>query len=216
VPTAAVICWTVPPRPGLARRRLLRPRLLHRRRASWVPLVGRRGGAGPPRPVSTYAATGGAVPVVDARALELLGHIVDGLRAFIQGAAGAVAATAPPALPRDPALLAGHLLDLGCGVLGEWVAPRCGECLLGPARIPGEGRLEAAALEIAVHGWDVSRVTAPSRELPAGLAAALLPVAVRRVDPGDRPTRFGPIDHGSRRDPAAILLNHLGRRADTP
>ena len=80
--------------------------------------------------------------------------------------------------------------------------------------MPADALLEAAALEIAVHGWDLSRVTAPSRKLPAVLAAALLPVALRRVGPGDRPTWFGPIVHGSRRDPAAILLNHLGRHAD--
>jgi uncharacterized protein (TIGR03083 family) len=145
---------------------------------------------------------------------ELLAHMVDGLTAFIEAAAGAVAAPTPRALPRDPALLAGQLLDLGCGVLGEWTVRGPGSCRVGPGLIATDALVEVAALEVAIHGWDLSCVSTPRRELPPALAAALLPVAVRRVGPADRPGRFGPIVDGAGRGPAPALLNHLGRRED--
>ncbi len=145
---------------------------------------------------------------------DLLAHMVDGFTAFVEAATGSVAPPSRTRLPRDPVLLAGHLLDLGCGVLGEWTPPARRQCRVGSEIIPTDALLQVAALEIAVHGWDLSRVSTPTRELPAALAAALLPVAVRVVRPADRPGRFGPIVHGTRRDPTAILLNHLGRHAD--
>ena len=48
-----------------------------------------------------------------------------------------------------------------------------------------------AALEITVHGWDVGQATGRRAPLPDQLAGALLPVAHRVVDPGDRGVRFG-------------------------
>lgn len=143
---------------------------------------------------------------------DLLAHMVDGLTAFVQAAAGVVPAEPRTGLPRDPALLAGHLLDLGCGVLGGWVESDDG-CLLGSLPLPAEVLLEAAALEIAVHGWDVAQVCAPHRVLPPTLAAALLPAALRHVSPADRPARFGAVRPVVRRDPAALLLAHCGRTA---
>lgn len=141
---------------------------------------------------------------------DLLGHMVDGFTAFVQAAAGVVPAEPRTGLPRDPALLAGHLLDLGCGVLGGWSDGR-DECLLGLMPLPAEALLEAAALEIAVHGWDVAQVCAPERGLPPELAAGLLLPALRHVTAADRPTRFGPVLPVVRRDPAALLLAHCGR-----
>jgi uncharacterized protein (TIGR03086 family) len=143
---------------------------------------------------------------------DLLSHLVDGLTAFAQAAAGVVPAEPRTALPRDPALLAGHLLDLGCGVLGGWLE-NDDECLLGLLPLPADVLLEAAALEIAVHGWDVAQVCAPHRDLPPALAAALLPAALRHVSPADRPHRFDAVRPVARRDPAALLLAHCGRTA---
>ncbi|MFN8194105.1 MAG: maleylpyruvate isomerase family mycothiol-dependent enzyme [Nocardioidaceae bacterium] len=142
---------------------------------------------------------------------DLLSHMVDGFTAFLQGAAGLVSPYDAPALPRDPALLAGHLRDLGCGVLGDWATTSRRETLLGLVPLPTDRLLEVAALEIAVHGWDLSRVCASDHVLPPELAAGLLPLAVRRVGPLDRPGRFGPVLEPVRRDPASLLLAQLGR-----
>jgi len=139
--------------------------------------------------------------------------MVDGFTAFIQGATGVVSPLGPVGLPREPALLAGHLLDLGCGVLSEWTSADQRACLLGLTPLPADVVLEVAALEVAVHGWDVSRACAPDRDLPTELAAALLPVAVRRISTVDRAGRFGPVVAVvRRRDPAALLLAQVGRR----
>ncbi len=142
---------------------------------------------------------------------DLLTHMVDGFTAFIQGAAGVVPPPGATDLPRDPALLAGHLLDLGCGVLSGWATAEDRECLLGLMPLPADALLEVAALEIAVHGWDVSRVCSPHRPLPPELAAGLLPLAFRHVRPADRPGRFAPVAHVTHRDPASLLLAQLGR-----
>ena len=144
---------------------------------------------------------------------DLLAHMVDGFTALVESAAGRVGTRRTPPLPREPALLAGHLLDLGCGVLGGWTSHVPYAVGVGGLALAPDTVLEVAALEVAVHGWDVGRAAGLDRPLPSGLAAALLPVAVRHVHPLDRPARFGAVVDQPRRDPSSLLLAHLGRRA---
>lgn len=145
---------------------------------------------------------------------DLLAHLVDGFTAFRQGASGTVSASAVTDLPRDPALLAGRLLDLGGGLLGQWVAGGRRPCVVGGCAVSAATLLEVAALEVAVHGWDVAQIVLPDRRLPPELAAALLPVALRRVAADDRPSRFGPVVvPAAGRDATSVLLGHLGRVA---
>lgn len=144
---------------------------------------------------------------------DLLAHMVDGFTAFIQGATGVVPPAEPTLLPRDPALLAGHLLDLGCGVLSGWATAEDRDCLMGLVPLPADSLLGVAALEVAIHGWDVAHATGYDRQLPPQLAAGLLPLAFRHVRPADRPGRFAPVVATARRDPVALLLSHLGRSA---
>ncbi len=70
----------------------------------------------------------------------------------------------------------------------------------------------AAALEIAVHGWDVAQATGGRHHLPDDLGRALLPVAQAVVTPEDRPARFA-VPQVPARDmgPSAQLLGFLGR-----
>jgi hypothetical protein len=70
----------------------------------------------------------------------------------------------------------------------------------------------AAALEIAVHGWDVAQATGVRHHLPDDLGHALLPVAHAVVAPEDRPARFA-LPQVPARDmgPTAELLGFLGR-----
>jgi uncharacterized protein (TIGR03086 family) len=83
----------------------------------------------------------------------------------------------------------------------------------------GDGDLTASvvaltgAIEIAVHGWDVSVACDASRPVPPGLAAVLLPIAPLLITPATRPGLFadpvrlpGPACAGDR------LVAFLGRR----
>ena len=46
------------------------------------------------------------------------------------------------------------------------------------------------AIEIAVHGWDISVACGARRPVPPGLAAVLLPIAPLLITPGTRPGLF--------------------------
>jgi len=139
---------------------------------------------------------------------RLLGHMEDALDAFTEAAAGRVQVR--PVLPTDDRVAA--LREKACALLGAWTQARP------PAVVVGDRRLEApllvatAALEIAVHGWDVAQSTGRGTPIPEDLARGLHPVATRVVQPADRGTRFAPALHPatptSRSD---VLLAFLGR-----
>ena len=68
------------------------------------------------------------------------------------------------------------------------------------------------ALEIVVHGWDVSQATGECRTIPAELAVRLYGVATAVVTPDERGRRFGPVVPVPADAPVATrLLAHLGR-----
>jgi len=79
----------------------------------------------------------------------------------------------------------------------EWIA----------ARVSG-----AAALDMAVHAWDIAVATGQPSPLPAALAAQLMPVATAIVEPlrtyGVYAAALAP-EPGD--DAAAALLRYLGR-----
>ena len=87
----------------------------------------------------------------------------------------------------------GRLQDKACALLGTWSSgPATPGIGIGDQQLPTDLLVVAAALEIAVHGWDVGQVVAGGPPLPEELAARLLPVAQALVGPGDRPARFAP------------------------
>ena len=94
---------------------------------------------------------------------------------------------------RAAADIVGRIRDQAGALLGAW-ARQDGADLIRVAGSPVTAAIVAStgALEIAVHGWDVSQACDRPRPLPPLLAAELLdlvPVLVRTVD---RPSRFGP------------------------
>ena len=123
---------------------------------------------------------GAATPCAGWTLLDLLRHMVDSLSALAEASTGSVA-------------LARCLRDLGCAVLGGWVHASATPVELGARPLGRDVLTEVGALEVAVHGWDVARSCGSTAALPPMLAAGLLPVAVRRVGPGDRPGSFGPV-----------------------
>ena len=71
----------------------------------------------------------------------------------------------------------------------------------------------AGALEMTVHGWDISVACGTRRPVPAGLAAALLPIAPLLVTPSTRPGLFAdPVPVSGLACPGDRLVAFLGRQ----
>jgi uncharacterized protein (TIGR03086 family) len=85
---------------------------------------------------------------------------------------------------------------------------------LPPFTVPAETAVGAAALDAAVHAWDIAVATGQPSPLTPELATALRPTADALADPL-RGFAYGPpIEPAPAADPATSLLNYLGRRAD--
>ena len=85
---------------------------------------------------------------------------------------------------------------------------------LPPFKLPAGVAVAAAALDAAVHAWDIAAATGQLSPLSPGLALALRPAADALVEPL-RGFAFGPaIEPAIDADEAESLLNFLGRRAD--
>ncbi|RCW45948.1 uncharacterized protein (TIGR03086 family) [Halopolyspora algeriensis] len=68
------------------------------------------------------------------------------------------------------------------------------------------------AVEIAVHGWDISRTCAEHRPIPPPLAEELLELVPLFVTDTDRPARFAaPVDVPPQAGPEEHLIAFLGR-----
>ena len=71
-----------------------------------------------------------------------------------------------------------------------------------------------AAVEIAVHGWDISQATGQRRPVPCSLAFELLVVSQELVPDGNRDSIFAaPLPVTGPAGPSERLLAYLGRRA---
>jgi uncharacterized protein (TIGR03086 family) len=82
---------------------------------------------------------------------------------------------------------------------------------LPPFKLPAVRAVEAAALDAAVHAWDIAVATGQPSPLTPALAAALRPVADILADPL-RGFAYGPaLAAPSNADDAASLLAYLGR-----
>ncbi len=139
---------------------------------------------------------------------DLLDHMDDSLDAFLEAAGGAVRVE----VPRRPGADLEVLQRKACHLLGVWSARPPSYVVVGDRPATATVIVAAAALEIAVHGWDVAQATGDRRGLPEDLARALLPVAMAVVAPEDRPGRFAapqvPLHDLA---PSAALLGFLGR-----
>ncbi|MER7461916.1 TIGR03086 family metal-binding protein [Streptomyces sp. NPDC097981] len=98
------------------------------------------------------------------------------------------------------------------------VAPGTAEVTvpLPPFTVPAETAVGAAALDAAVHAWDIAVATGRPSPLTPALAAALRPAAEALAEPL-RGFAYGPAlvpAPDPVADPAAWLLAFLGRRSD--
>jgi uncharacterized protein (TIGR03086 family) len=91
-------------------------------------------------------------------------------------------------------------------------SPGAGDVVVDGRPLTSSVLTSAGALEIAVHGWDVSVACGADRPLPDALARDLLHLAPVLVSDADRPSRFAHPLPSSSDDPASDrLLAFLGR-----
>ncbi|MFF4846675.1 TIGR03086 family metal-binding protein [Streptomyces sp. NPDC001194] len=120
-------------------------------------------------------------------------------------------------LAAAPAQLLAPALDAAAEAFAG-VAPGTAEVAvpLPPFTVPAEVAVGAAALDAAVHAWDIAVATGLPSPLTPALAAALRPTAEALAEPL-RGFAYGPAllpAPDAAADPVAALLAYLGRRPD--
>lgn len=142
----------------------------------------------------------------------LLEHMDDALAAFTEAAELGTVDLAPLAGGPEADRLVESLRLRACSALGAWSHQYGDEPVaIGAASLDAGVLAAIGALEIAVHGWDISRACGADLPLPRALAESLLDVAADIVGDADRPVRFGEQVESESLDPSERLLAFLGR-----
>ena len=145
----------------------------------------------------------------------LLRHASESLAATGEGIEAGHVALEPPAedadLAADPARAfrdrARQLLDAGTAPGYQHQVTEIAGCPLAAGVIAA-----AAALEIAVHGWDISRACGRRQPIPRALASSLLEIAPALVpSAGRHPLFAAPVAVGAAAGPSDRLAAFLGR-----
>jgi uncharacterized protein (TIGR03086 family) len=148
----------------------------------------------------------------------LLRHASESLAAIWAGIdAGRVGlhpASEDPDVARDPARAfrdrAGRLLGACAGSGPEHEAVYIADRLL-----PTSAMTATGAIEIAMHGWDISRACGCCQPIPPALAADLLAIAPLLVPVADRHPLFAaPVSVPPEASPSDRLAAFLGRTPD--
>ena len=106
----------------------------------------------------------------------LLDHMVDSLAALTEAADLGYVALAIPDGPPSPVDAVEQLRTLACSLLGSWSAVASDEdVMVGDRPLASSLLACAGALEVTLHGWDVSQATGSCAPIPARLALDLLP-----------------------------------------
>ena len=152
-------------------------------------------------------------PCVDWTLVDLLDHMAEGLDALTEAAdLGEVARYAPVDLVPSPVHVIDRLRERACSMLGAWSAvAHDDDVAIGDQALSSSLLACAGALEVAVHGWDVSQTTGACEPIPAALARDLVTWADVLVTDADRPVRFDHPVAGPSVGPSSRLLQLLGR-----
>ena len=146
----------------------------------------------------------------------LLDHVSDSIEVLheVIATAGADTGTAPPGHPGpepDPAVrLRGQAARLLGACAGAGPAER--RVAIGDRQLTASMVAVTAAIEISVHGWDISVACGAGRPVPPGLAAVLLASAPLLITPETRPGLFAdPVRLPGPACPGDRLVAFLGR-----
>jgi uncharacterized protein (TIGR03086 family) len=148
----------------------------------------------------------------------LLRHACESLAAFGEGIEAGHVGLDPAA--EDGALLtdpARAFRDRVGQLLAAWTGPEHERQVVDIAGCPLAAGVMAAtaALEVAVHGWDISRACGQRQPIPRALATGLLaiaPVLVPRT--GRHPLFAAPVAVAATAGPSDLLTAFLGRSPD--
>lgn len=145
----------------------------------------------------------------------LLRHVTDSLDALGEGiGTGRISLYPPDDRPvPDPA---GAVRDRAGQVLSAWTATDEGRWIsVGGQPLSARLMIDTAAVEIAVHGWDISRSCGRHRLIPPTLAAEMLEISRLVVTADTRYPLFdAPVSVPPMAGPGARLLAFLGRDPD--
>jgi uncharacterized protein (TIGR03086 family) len=143
----------------------------------------------------------------------LLRHACESLQALHEGIAGGrVRLAASPDHLRQGASTRQVFAQRAIALLDAWSRPRRQRVLVGDCELAAGVLAEAGALEIAVHGWDVSRACGDERPIPAALARDLVEIAQVLVTDADRGGLFAaPVEVAATASPSDRLAAFLGR-----
>ena len=148
--------------------------------------------------------------------LEHLGDSIGVLQEAI--AVGSVAAReAPGRLEPGPDPVA-RLRRQASGLLSACAdAPAERRVAIGDRELTARILAVTGAIEIAVHGWDISVACGACLPIPDGLAAILLAIAPLLITPGSRPGLFAdPVPLAGPACPGDQLVAFLGREPRRP
>lgn len=150
---------------------------------------------------------GDPTPCAQWNLAALLHHMDDALDAFTEAATGAVSLVPTAGVPRLESIRA-----KACALLGWWCERPPDDVHVGDLQLPAGLLVGTAALEIAVHGWDVHQALGTGQRMSETLAGELLPIAEVTVTARDRPSRFAsPLGVPADAPASRLLLAHLGR-----
>lgn len=147
----------------------------------------------------------------------LLSHTSESVAALQEGLDGGRIALFPmrdDATTADPALVLRRRVTR---LLDKWISAHADrDIAVADQRIPLCLMAGAAALEIAVHGWDVYQAGGHDRPISPDLAADLLAISSQLITLDNRHHLFAsPISTSASAGPGERLLAFLGRHAAT-
>jgi uncharacterized protein (TIGR03086 family) len=122
----------------------------------------------------------------------LLNHVSDSIGVLAEAITAAGASAAPlgdPGRGRDPVV---RLRGQAATLLGAWSAagPAERRVAIWDRELTASVVAVTGAIEITIHGWDISVACGARRPVPPGLAAVLLPIAPLLITPGTRSGLF--------------------------
>jgi uncharacterized protein (TIGR03086 family) len=150
----------------------------------------------------------------------LLGHVSDSVGVLHEAISTGCIASGPAAGEDEPDPDPIRSLDRRAGRLLAACAPSAPAgplVTIGDQELATKVAVAAGAIEITVHGWDISVACGSRRPVPPGLAALLLPIAPLFITPGTRTGLFAdPVPVPGRACPGDRLVAFLGRQPHYP
>jgi len=158
-------------------------------------------------------------PCADWDLQALLGHVGDSMDVLAAALSAGFVGAAPAAESRAGLNPVADLSQRATTLLCACAVAGSGErrVAIGDRELTTSLVVMAGAVEIAVHGWDISMACGAAEPIPSGLASDLLPIAVLLTPPGARAGLFAdPVRVSERARPGDLLVAFLGRHPTGP